>query len=145
MIRPNNVIPLNANKNIGEDESKSDLFQGLVGEAPTCPSWLNPESKKHFKFLVAELKKSGLIAKIDQGALSILGVSYARMMEAEKNIQLHGETQTSPNGYVQESPWATLWAKHSKAYERLCVKFGVTVAGRQRVKIDNPNQGALDL
>jgi P27 family predicted phage terminase small subunit len=145
MLRPSNVIPLTAKAKIEEDESKSDLFQGLVGEAPTCPSWLDSEAKKHYRFLVAELKKSGLIAKIDQGALSILATSYARMKEAEENVQEHGETQTSPNGYVQESPWSTLWAKHAKAYERLCVKFGVTVAGRQRVKIENPNQGSFDL
>lgn len=86
-----------------------------------------------------------MIARIDQGALCILATAYAGMKEAEEKIQEDGQFQQTPNGYQQLTPWAIQWDRYSKQYEKLCVKFGITVAGRQRVKIENPNQGSLEL
>lgn len=142
-----NVIPLRDEQlpRSGNTASGGELFQGLIGEAPTCPAWLSSDAKKHFRDIVKQLTAAGLIAKIDQGALAILATSYARMKEAETQMQEHGEFQETPNGYQQLAPWAIAWDRHSKQYEKLCVKFGITVAGRQRLRMENPNQGSLEL
>jgi P27 family predicted phage terminase small subunit len=124
---------------------KGDLFQGLVGTAPSCPAWLSKDAKKHFRFLVGELRTAGLIAKIDEGALCILATAYAGMKEAEIETQEKGQFQATPNGYQQLTPWAIQYDRYSKQYEKLCTKFAITVSGRQRSKIENPNQGSLDL
>lgn len=145
IMQPSNVIPLNPNTEIQSNQQTGEIFQGLVGEKPTCPKSLTGVSRKHFQFLVKELSKAGLLAKIDQGALEILSRAYAGMNDAYDKMQEHGEFQTTPNGYAQISPYAVQYERYSKQYEKLCVKFGVTVAGRQRVKIENPNQGSLDL
>lgn len=142
-----NVVPLRPQ----EEQRKTDrqdnsaLFQGLSQDPPPCPQWLSDDAKKHFKFIVKELKAAGLVVKIDQGVLAILATSYARMKEAEQNVQLHGEFQTTPNGYEQLSPWAVSFERHAARYEKLAKQFGITVRARQSIKIDNPNQGELDL
>jgi P27 family predicted phage terminase small subunit len=141
-----NVIPLRDPAKPAADERRNEpsLFQGIVCEKPPCPKWLKGSARAHFYFIVGELERAGLVAKIDQGALAILAVSYARMKEAEEQLALEGEFQTTPNGYVQLSPYAVAWERHSSKYEKLCVKFGITVRARQSIKVDNPNQGALE-
>lgn len=150
-----NVIPLGTKSDaiqnpkansIPSANSDSQLFQGLSNKAPVCPQYLSSEAKKHFKFLVKELSQAGLVARIDQGALEILAISYARMKEAEIQLQTEGtEFQKTPNQYVQLSPYSVAYERHSSRYEKLCKQFGVTVRARQQIKVDNPNQGSLDL
>lgn len=148
-MRPNNVVSLRdqRRKELVADKKQNqqgNIFQGIACEVPACPSWLSPEARKHYRFICGELKKAGLIAKIDQGALSILCTSYARMMEAEKLLQQDGsEVQTTINGYQQLSAASILWAQHAARYEKMAKQFGITVRARQNLKVDNPDQGQL--
>lgn len=119
------------------------MFQGIACEAPPCPQWLSKSARTHYRFIVGELKAAGLIAKIDQGMLAILCTSYARMKEAEEEIQANGEYQKTPNGYMQLSTAAVLWDRHSSKYEKVAKQFGITVRARQTIKVDNPNQHQL--
>ncbi|WP_299947949.1 phage terminase small subunit P27 family [uncultured Microbulbifer sp.] len=125
---------------------EATLFQGIACEAPPCPAWLSKDAKKHYRFICTELKKAGLIAKIDQGALAILCTSYARMKEAEEMLQERGsEYQETPNGYSQLAPEAIQWERHSNKYEKLAKQFGITIRARQNVRVENPNQAELEL
>lgn len=131
--------------NKGDQQDSCAIFQGLSKEVPPCPKWLSKDARAHYRFIVNELKVAGLIAKIDQGALSILCTSYAGMKQAEEELQQHGEFQETPNGYMQLSPYAVSWERHSSKYEKLAKQFGITIRGRQSIKIENPDQGSLDL
>ncbi|WP_444883515.1 phage terminase small subunit P27 family [Microbulbifer sp. PSTR4-B] len=147
-MQNDNVVPLRPpeEKQDQKPPEGGTLFQGIACEAPPCPAWLSKEAKKHYRFLCAELKKAGLIAKIDQGALAILCTSYARMKEAEEKLQERGtEYQKTPSGYMQLAPEAVQWERHSSKYEKLAKQFGVTVRARQNFKVDNPDQGELEI
>lgn len=141
-----NVVPLRdpGQEPAAPPRSETNLFQGIACEKPACPKWLKGSARAHFHFIANELEAAGLIAKIDQGALAILCISYARMKAAEEMVALHGEFQETPNGYVQLSPYAVAWERHSSKYEKLAVKFGITVRARQSIKVENPNQGVLE-
>ncbi len=143
-----NVVPLREQRrqSYTPDEGKATLFQGVKVERPTCPAWLSKEAKKHYRFIVDQLEESGLIAKIDMGVLAILATSYAGMKEAEEKIQEEGsELQETPNGYMQLSAASISFDRHASRYEKLAKQFGITVRARQSIKIENPDQGSLDL
>lgn len=134
------------NKPAESQESEAPgLFQGVPVEAPPCPAWLSDDAKKHWKYLVKHLKDYGLISKLDQGTLANLCTYYARAKEAESELQVHGEFQQTPNGYVQISPYSVAFARYSKLYNTLGRQFGLTPVARKGVTIENPNQGSLDL
>lgn len=126
----------------GDDSS---LFQGVLCEIPPCPQHLGKEARKHYRFMAAELKKAGMIAKIDQGTLANLCIYWERAKAAEIELQEHGEFQKTPNDYFQLSPWAVAFQRYSSEYNKLAQKFGMTPVARKGVKVENPNQGGLNL
>ncbi|HEY3486974.1 MAG TPA: phage terminase small subunit P27 family [Gammaproteobacteria bacterium] len=127
------------------DEPESGLFQGIPCEAPVCPAWLSDDAKKHWRYLVKYLKGYGLISRLDQGTLANLCTYYARAKESEEQLQERGEFQTTPNGYVQISPYSVAFARYSKLYNVLAKQFGLTPVARKGVSVDNPNQLGLGL
>jgi P27 family predicted phage terminase small subunit len=128
-----------------EVQSKADLFQGIPVGAPIMPDWLCDDAKKHWRYCVKHLTVYGLISKIDQGTLANLCTYYARAREAALRLAEHGEFQTSPNGYVQLSPFSVAFSRYSKAYNTLARQFGMTPVSRKSIDTANPNQGHLDL
>ena len=142
------VLPMDAArqnrppKGGGDD---SGLFQGVVCEVPPCPQHLSKEARKHYRFMAGQLKKAGMIAKIDQGTLANLSTYWARAKEAEIRLQEEGEFQKTPNDYYQLSPWAVAFQRYASMYDKLAQKFGMTPVARKGVKVENPNQGGLDL
>ena len=95
--------------------------------------------------MAKELKKANMIAKIDQGTLANLCIYWARARAAEIELQAHGEFQKTPNGYMQISPYAVVFQRYSSDYNKLAQKFGMTPIARKGVKVENPNQGSLNL
>ena len=130
-----------------------------IAEAPTCPKFLrdNPSAKKHWDYIVKELKRYDMVSKIDQAALVGYATAYSYFEFAEEQIGMKttfdddgnlidsGLIQTTLQGYQQPSPW---WYIRSRALEQM-IKigdlFGMTPSGRVRVAQQNPNQGELEL
>ena len=144
------MIPLNDHRSEkgASDESlpnSPELFQGVVSEVPPCPKHLCQEAKKHWRFMAKELKKANMIAKIDQGTLANLCIYWARARAAEIQLQEHGEFQETPNGYMQISPYSVVYQRYSSDYNKLAQKFGMSPIARKGVKVENPNQGSLNL
>ncbi|MBX2809495.1 MAG: phage terminase small subunit P27 family [Cellvibrionaceae bacterium] len=142
------VVPLREQRrqSVPASDGTATLFQGVKVERPECPDWLSDDAKEHFSFVVGLLDESGLIAKIDMGMLTILASSFAGMKKAEEQMRLDGgEYQETPNGYMQLSPAAVSYDRHAARYEKVAKQFGITVRARQSIKIDNPNQGELEL
>lgn len=127
------------------DAKGGNLFQGVAIESPDCPDWLCDSAREYWGFITAELEQAGLVSKLDQGALSALCTTYARMREAELAVAEHGEYQTFANGVVQLSPYAAAFNRHTVMYLKLAREYGLTLRSRQNIKVDNPNQGELEL
>jgi len=109
------------------------------------PQWLSDDAKKHWRYMAKHLKDYGLISKLDQGTLANLCTYYARAKEAEEHLQEHGEFQTTPNGYVQVSPYSVAYTRYSRMYNVLAKQFGMTPVARKGVTVENPNQERLNL
>lgn len=97
--------------------------------------------------MVKVLQDSGMITRLDQGTLAHLCLYYAKAKEAEQRIQQDpdGEFQKTPNGYLQLSPASVVFQRYSSMYNKLADKFLMNPSVRQRVKMENPAQGGLDL
>lgn len=145
----NNVIPLTPLSHLApppKDESRG-TFQGIEVAVPTCPNHVKGEAKKHWLYMVKVLKENFLISKLDQGTLANLCLYYAKAKEAQELIAANpdGEYQTTPNGYLQLSPESVNFKTYSQLYNKLADKFAMTPLVRQKVKVENPNQGAFEL
>lgn len=76
--------PLNA------DEPKPTLG------VPECPAFLSSVAKQFWNELIPELERMGLLAKIDGKALAAACQSYARWVQAERDITKYGILIDSP-------------------------------------------------
>ena len=58
-------------------------------QAPSCPSWLEPEAKKEWKRMAKTLESIGILTEIDKAAFSGYCQAYARWREAEEIGRAH--------------------------------------------------------
>lgn len=60
--------------------------------APPCPQWLTGEARACWKYVIAELKKMGVLAESDRNALARYCVLWSRWKKAAQFIEAHGES-----------------------------------------------------
>lgn len=87
-----------------------------------------------WNYLVPHLSQQDLLACVDRPALEALCMSYQRWREAELYLTEHGNTCTTPKGYIQQRPEVSI-AKGSLIEMRaIAVEFGLTPSSRTRLK-----------
>lgn len=166
-------LPANVHKLRGNPSklSAGELSDGLQPETeiPTCPKHLWPGATREWKRITPELKKYGLISKLDRAALALYCQDWARLEWAEQQLTLamekaerdrlafeadpanagapwtggDGFMLTTPNGGFAYSPY---WVAANKASERVdkwLAAFGMSPSSRGRVSPSNDRQGQL--
>lgn len=126
-------------------ESEGDLFQGLKIGTPPMPGELGQIAKNMWVFIGSRLQSVGLISEIDLSILRRYCVTYELYVKAEREVLKKGEYQKTPNQYMQLSPWAVSLERYSSRLLKLEDRLFLSPKARQAVKIENPNQGGLDL
>jgi P27 family predicted phage terminase small subunit len=141
------VVGLDSHKgNIKSVEEKAnELFQGLDAELPKMPGELDLIAKNHWVYIGSRLKKAGLISSVDLSVFRVYCETYAWYVKAQREVQENGEFQKTPSGYFQLSPWAVARERHASRLHKLESKLNLTPHSRQSLRIENPNQGSLDL
>ena len=109
-------------------------------QTPTCPSHLSTEAKREWRRMSPQLKKLGLLAKIDRAALAGYCQSYARWVKAEKEIAKTSEVVKAPSGYPIQNPWLPVANKALKQVESFIKEFGLSPSARTRVEIEKPEE-----
>lgn len=129
-----------------EKKSPSDKsFQGLSSKIPPVPGHISDEARKHWYFIGERLVAAKLLCEVDLGQFQILCQTWTLYVEAHRECELHGEFQSTPNGYQQLAPWAVARERHANRYQKVADKFFLSPRARKAIDISNPNQGALDL
>lgn len=103
-------------------------------EIPTCPAHLSTEARKEWKRVAKQLRKLGLLSKIDRAALAAYCQAWGRWIEAEDNLKQHGTIINAKYGYPIMSPWLSVAngaLQHMRAY---MTEFGLTPASRSRIE-----------
>lgn len=161
---PSNVHMLRGNPSKIPSHQLMDSLQPEI-DIPGCPKHLLPEARKEWRRVVPELKRYGLISKIDRAALCLYVSSWAELVHAErllnraiahaeaarKEVEARGEeykggdgiTLITTNGNVIYSP---LWVVANKArgqVEKFLANFGMSPSSRARVTLSNHLQASL--
>lgn len=161
---PNNVVQLTGNPGKKPAHRLMDSLQPEI-DIPGCPSHLLPEARKEWRRIVPELKRYGLISKLDRAALCLYLSSWAELVHAEKLLnraiaqadrkrkeaEARGEEYTggdgitlvTTNGNVIYSP---LWVAANKArnqVDKFLANFGMSPSARARVTLSNHLQSSL--
>lgn len=158
------VHQLHGNPSKKNLQSVIDTLQPEI-EIPGCPPHLLKEAKKEWKRITPELKKYGLISKLDRSALASYCQQWALMVYAETQInrmmvaaekkqriaEANGEVyegsdgliEVTKNGNVIYSPYYII-AKNSRyILDRMLANFGMSPAARGRVSPSNRLQKDL--
>ena len=94
----------------------------IKASAPSCPRWLTGEGRKIWQRLIPQLKKSGIITKLDQFAMArycLYGVLWMR------ELQNPGRTEATLERYANQ-------------LNRLEQSFGLTPSARASLSVSAP-------
>lgn len=114
-------------------------------KAPPCPAWLPRGAKKYWSDIAPELQKVGLIGVVDTAAFAAHCDSVAKFEEVTKKLKkLEDLTDSTPQGYMVQSALFTIRNKLWEQVMKSANEFGLSPAGRSKVKATNPEQPTLD-
>lgn len=161
---PANVHVLRGNPSKLPSAQLMDSLQPEI-EIPGCPSHLLPEAKKEWRRISPELKRYGLISKLDRAALQSYCQSYAEMVFAEKRLKAEIERESKKrsedeaagreydggdgfmvktvNGNLVYSHWWVIANKARVQVDRFLANFGMSPSARGRVTPSNHLQRSL--
>jgi P27 family predicted phage terminase small subunit len=162
--KPANVHYLNGNPSKKPANQLMDSLQPEV-EIPGCPPHLLQEAKKEWKRITEELKRYGLISKLDRAALCLYVQSWAELVYAEKMLKRNmeraaqkmadaeaagveyvggdGMTEVTTNGNIIYSPYWVIANKARHNVDKYLANFGMSPSARSRVTPSNHLQQAL--
>lgn len=136
MARPAKSVKT-MSKNLTKKEIKERLEteEKLKGEADKIspPKHLSTSQKKIFKYIVEELKASGILGNLDIYILSICSIAIDRLQELEKMVN-------KDIGYVFNKELMSAKDKYTKDLFRCCNEL--SLSPQSRAKLGNINQQA---
>lgn len=121
-------------------------------ELPTCPQHLVPEARTEYLRIGRELKRYGIVSKLDRGVLAMTAERWAEYVWAQRKIAaLNAEDPKGERGYVDRTPndykvmsvYLQIARAAESQYVKLCNELGLTPAARSRVKASNSGQLSL--
>jgi P27 family predicted phage terminase small subunit len=105
---------------------------------PSVPSHLSKEARREWRRIVPELEKLGLLTKLDRTALAAYCDAVGRWVQASRELEEHGLTTVTPNGYPIQSPWLAISNKALAQLRQFIQEFGLSPASRSRVSATPP-------
>ena len=109
---------------------------------PSCPLWLDAEAKAEWKRVAPELKRLGLLAKIDRAALASYCQAWAEFKIAKDELDEHGSrTITTKQGFMLSHPAVGRMKAAWQALRSFAAMFGFDPADRQALHVE-PEQEA---
>ncbi len=163
---PANVHLLKNNPSKISASSFKDVLQPEI-EIPGCPPHFFKEAKKEWKRIVPELKRYGLISKLDRAVLSLYCQSWAQLVFAESRLNRDmklaeerraeaedkgedyvggdGMVTITTNGNMTSSPYWVMANRAREQVDKFLANFGLSPSARGRVNQSNFLQGSLSL
>ena len=114
--------------------------------APKCPAWVNPEGKRHWKYIAPKLLRLGLLTEIDGGALACACNEFGEYIQLRRIIKSKGSrTFMTDTGYEAAIPEISIANKALANYKNLLTEFGMTPSSRSRIDIKLPGEEKDDM
>ncbi|MBL4799586.1 MAG: P27 family phage terminase small subunit [Oleispira sp.] len=148
------IIPLEPRLSAPQNQSSSsaqgddDLYQGVVAGLPKKPKGLKKPAADLWDSMGQKLVDMGILSEIDLSVFHRYVVSYIEWQhwntECQKDRGMASIT-TFATGARQMSVEAILRKQAAEQLAKLEQQLGMTPRARQAIKLENPNQGSLDL
>lgn len=134
-------------------EAASKLPKATRG-LPGCPRHLSGRARYAWTFWAAELQAMGLDRRPDAMMLEGACIAYEKMTRAHEKLTKEGEVVNTPVmnsedevvGFTQKKNlWVSIQERAMLLLKGFCSEFGLTPVSRERITIDKPDEGEVDL
>ena len=138
-----NVHELNGNPGHRDIAARREAEPRPANGSPPRPTWLCPEGKKAWKFLIGQMETMGTLAQSDLHALATVCQAAGLYERAMRRMEKDGEYVEGRTGLTAH-PAMGVAQKQSQILMRLLPEFGLTPSGRARVAIRKTERGDDD-
>lgn len=115
---------------------------------PSCPTWMPVDGKRAWKRLVPILDDLGILSTLDEGVLAGFCASYARMVEAEREVTRDGVTIEGYRGSRVKHPALQIVRDSRSTLLSFARELGLTPKARELLSMplvdDDPDDDLLD-
>lgn len=149
------VVPLEPKKSAttqnaagSQQAGGEELYQGVVSGLPDKPKGLKAKESQFWDEFGQKLVDMGVLSEVDLSVFHRYVVTYVEWQHWNTKCQKGGgeaSIQTFATGARQMSVEAILRKQAAELLLKLEGQLGLTPRARQAIKIENPNQGMLDL
>lgn len=132
------------NKHLTKEEienrkEQEERLRGADNKVYKTPKNLSKEEKKIYKFLVGELKESGILCNLDITILKTTCDAICRMEECRNNINQHGVVLEKEDGTLYRNPATTIYKDYNSIFNKCCMEIGLSPSSRSRLAQFNIN------
>lgn len=97
------------------------------------PEWLPRDAREFWGETISALANIGLLDRVDQAALEMLAVTYARWRQAVRVVGVDGHFAMAPNGTLRVHPAMKIEREASAAFFRMAEHYALTPIARTRL------------
>ena len=119
-------------QNRKEQEEKLKGNDNLVYKIPKSLS-KNKEGKKLYKFIVNELKESGILNNLDITMLETCIDAILKMKECNELISEHGLLIEKTDGSLTRNPASTIYKDYNAIFNKCCMELGLSPSSRSKL------------
>jgi P27 family predicted phage terminase small subunit len=101
----------------------------------SCPKHLSDYAKGKWREIVPALKKTGMLASVDQAALEAYCEAYATYRMATDEVKKEGITIIGPKGGTMRNPACSVANQAMTIMNKFGSEFGLTPSTRSRLKV----------
>lgn len=105
--------------------------------APTCPVWLDAEAKAEWKRVVPELKRIGVLTKLDRAVLVAYCQAWADFVWATKFLVEESSRIITggKDGYKMQNPAVSIKRQATKELQQFGTLLGLNPSARTRLHV----------
>lgn len=115
-------------------EQKLKGNDGLVYKPP---KHLSNDEKKLYRFLVKELKESGILNNLDITILETTVDAIVKMQECKQLLDEHGLVITKTDGSLIRNPASTIYKDYNAIFNKCCMELGLSPSARSKLAVLN--------
>ena len=106
----------------------------VVAAEPKRPPWVKGRALVEWKVKVKQLAEAGMLTAIDDTALGLYCVAWAKVEKLIPLVESWGHTLVAANGGYVRNPDSVALVQAETALNRAMVELGITPSSRTRVK-----------
>lgn len=123
---------------IQERKEQEEKLKGNDNLVYSLPAELkSKEEKEIYKYLVTELKASGILNNLDIPILVQTVDSIIKMQKSKKAINRYGIIKQKSDGSLQKNPAINVYKDYQQIFYQCCLQLGLSPSARAKLSVIN--------